>query len=160
MTLIVGSSELSKKQLRAYAKEARKIIAADGGLEHLMSIGAHADLILGDFDSYKGELPDKATVFPKEKDFSDMKAALNQVGDEETVLLGVTGGRLDHFLSVTNLLYGRENIRIIDEQNELFYRKDAFSLKKREGYFSLFPSEPMEITIQGTKYNLTKRKIL
>lgn len=159
MILIVGSAALSKEQLLHYAQQAETIIAADGGLHHLMDVGITPHVILGDFDSYHGEIPQGAKVFPKEKNFSDVEAALKLVGDEETILLGVTGGRLDHFLSAVNLLYGKENLRILDEQNELFFRQGEFKLKKREGYFSLFPQEKTTITIQGAKYNLEEEVV-
>lgn len=157
MILLVGSSQLCDHQLKYYAKEASHTIAVDGGLNHFIRVGITPQEIMGDFDSYQGDLPQGVQIFPKEKDFSDLEAALKKVGDKEAVLLGVTGGRLDHFLSAVNLLKNRENLRIIDEQNELFYRRERFFLKKREGYFSLFPDCPTRICIQGAKYELHDR---
>ena len=43
------------------------IIAADGGLAHVRSLGLQPDVILGDFDSL-GYTPEGANVFPVEKD--------------------------------------------------------------------------------------------
>ncbi|HZK09809.1 MAG TPA: thiamine diphosphokinase [Clostridia bacterium] len=159
MTVIIGSAPLEEALLLSYLKEASRIIAVDGGLNHLESVGQKADIVLGDFDSYQGELPHGAKVFSKEKNFTDMQAALALIKEEETVILGATGGRLDHFLSVLTLMRGRENIQLIDKQNRIFYRKGSFNLKKEEGYFSLFPLQDTLITIEGAKYNLDKAHV-
>lgn len=154
MTILVGSAALDYALLLSYLKKSTRVIAVDGGLNHLKEVGAKADTILGDFDSYQGVLPGDAQVFPREKNFSDMQAALALIEEEEAVILGATGGRLDHFLSVLALINKRENIQLVDKQNRIFYRQGEFTLKKEEGYFSLFPLQPTSITIEGAKYNL------
>lgn len=154
MTLLIGSAALEEALLLSYLKKATRIIAVDGGLHHLETLGVRADIYLGDYDSYRGVRPKEARVFPEAKDFSDMEAALKLVGEEEVVILGATGGRLDHFLSVLFLMDRRENIQLVDGQNRLFYRRGHFCLKKEEGYFSLFPLRPTFISIRGAKYDL------
>lgn len=154
MTLLIGSAALDQALLISYLKISIRVIAVDGGLNHLEKVGAKADIVLGDFDSYQGAHPKDAKVFSKEKNFTDMEAALSLIGEEEAVILGATGGRLDHFLSVLELMKKRENIQLVDKQNQIFFRQGEFTLKKKEGYFSLFPEEPTSITIKGAKYNL------
>ncbi len=154
MNLIVASAQVDRALLLSYVEKADRIIAVDGGLNHLNKVDIEADIVLGDFDSYIGDLPKGAVVFPREKDFSDIEAALDLYRGEETVILGATGGRLDHFLSVLSLMRGREELLLVDEQNELFYRRDEFILEKRNGYFSLFPDEDTRITIGGARYEL------
>lgn len=154
MTLLVGSSKLSDSQLLDFAKGADRIIAVDGGLHHLDRLEIEPQVILGDFDSYKKSYPKGALVYPREKNFSDMEAALELCQKEDIVILGATGGRLDHFLSVLSLMRGKENIKLVDDQNELFYRKGSFFLEKRQGYFSLFPERKTKITIRGAEYEL------
>lgn len=160
MTVLVGSADLELDQLADYLKKASKIIAVDGGLNHLEALGVKPHIILGDLDSYKGSAPKEALILPKIKDFSDMEAALEFVGDERTYIFGATGGRLDHFLSVLGLIETRENIELIDGRNRLFYRKGNFILPKQEGYFSLFPQKGAEVTISGASYNLNRKKIV
>lgn len=160
MIVLVGSADVDLALLQSYLDRASKVIAVDGGLNHLEKLGAKAHLILGDFDSYEGQMPEGAMVYPSEKNFSDMEAALEHVGDEETYIFGATGGRLDHFLSVLELIRGRENIQLVDGQNRLFYRRGSFKLPEQEGYFSLFPQEAIEISITGAKYDLENEKVL
>ena len=80
------------------------VIAADGGLIYLEHHDLAPDLVVGDFDS----LPKKPTsdvktvVLPKEKDDTDMVAALREGknrGYRIFHIYGGTGGRLDHTLA-------------------------------------------------------------
>ena len=75
------------------------IIAADGGCVHTQKLGITPDIILGDFDSL-GYTPDRANVFPVEKDDTDAMLAVRrglQLGYRKFVLYGsLDGPRLDH----------------------------------------------------------------
>ena len=75
------------------------IIAADGGFVHTQKLGITPDIILGDFDSL-GYTPDRANVFPVEKDDTDAMLAVRRglsLGYRKFVLYGsLDGPRLDH----------------------------------------------------------------
>ena len=75
------------------------VIAADGGLRHLESLGRVPDVVLGDFDSL-GYTPADGEVFPVEKDDTDMMLAVRQAlqhGYREFLIYGgLDGSRLDH----------------------------------------------------------------
>ena len=78
------------------------VICADGGLDNAKRFGVTPDLIIGDFDSFVGELPSFVeTIRLKiEKDDTDTLAAGREGirrGFREFILLGVLGGeRMDH----------------------------------------------------------------
>ena len=78
------------------------LLAADGGLLHLRSLGLEPDGIIGDFDSL-GYVPQDAVVFPVEKDDTDSMLAVRQgleLGYRRFVLYGAMGGsRLDHTIA-------------------------------------------------------------
>ncbi len=79
------------------------VIAADGGFSHLQAHGYTPDLVLGDFDSlgYVPEHPNLRT-YPAQKDDTDMMLAVREglaQGITTFVLLGGTGGRIDHTLA-------------------------------------------------------------
>lgn len=80
------------------------IIAADGGLKHCENLNITPDLILGDFDSL-GHIPEKAAVYPTEKDDTDSMLAIRhglEKGFARFILYGaMEGPRLDH--TVANL---------------------------------------------------------
>ena len=75
------------------------IIAADGGFAHVQTLGLTPDAVIGDFDSL-GYVPEKANVFPVEKDDTDAMLAVRhglKRGYREFLLYGALDGpRLDH----------------------------------------------------------------
>lgn len=76
------------------------VIAADGGLDRLRSLGIIPDIIIGDFDSAKA-MPEggNVVVLPHEKDDTDTLAAVRyglERGFLEFHIWGGTGGRADH----------------------------------------------------------------
>ena len=86
------------------------LIAADGGLDHLVRRGLRPRLIVGDFDSL-GRVPqgDNIIRHPVEKDDTDtmlaVKTGLDR-GYRTFLLYGCLGGRLDHtYANLQALLY-------------------------------------------------------
>jgi thiamine pyrophosphokinase len=90
------------------------VIAADLGALHAMQWGWHVDLLVGDLDS----LPSDASAaiqkagaeimrVPAAKDQTDTELAIAralEMGAEELVICGATGGRTDHLLANVLLL--------------------------------------------------------
>jgi len=76
------------------------LIAADGGLDHLLRRGLTPHLTVGDFDSL-GRIPEGSGIIrhPVEKDDTDsmlaVKTGLDR-GCKTFLLYGCLGGRLDH----------------------------------------------------------------
>ncbi len=80
------------------------VVAADGGFAYLEQYGLAPDLVVGDFDSLPKKPPSgvQTVVLPKEKDDTDMAAALREGwrwGYRVFHIYGGTGGRLDHTLA-------------------------------------------------------------
>ncbi len=85
------------------------VIAADGGLAELYKLRRVPDLILGDFDSYDGALPEGVELLrhPVMKDATDMELAVREAirrGAGEIVIYGGLGGRMDHTFANIQLL--------------------------------------------------------
>ncbi len=105
--VIVGGGEIKNLDYdRGLIKDDDYIIAADRGLLRCQQMGVKPQLLLGDFDSYEGEIPTDIPVleYPVEKDDTDTMLAIKtalEKGMTELLLLGMTGGRLDH--SIANI---------------------------------------------------------
>ncbi len=128
------------------------IIAADNGWNLARRLGVSPKMLVADFDSMP-EMPEahedlEMLRLPVEKDWTDtMAAAMEGLkrGYKEFLLLGATGGRLDHTMAnFCVLLYLVEHgaeAMMADEQNRVrLYRPGTYILDPEPGYkFSVFP---------------------
>ncbi len=104
-------------------------VVADGGQRLALALGITPLAIVADFDSSCfGDLPDAVARIrlPEKKDCTDTAAAVEyalQHGFDEFLLLGCTGGRLDHQYAATQLLVqlAKRGISatIADDQNRI-----------------------------------------
>ncbi|MFT8537051.1 thiamine diphosphokinase [Bifidobacterium aquikefiri] len=90
------------------------VIAADGGFDHCLSQHAHADIVMGDFDSITVDVPAGTASFhvPAEKDLTDTASAVTlgwAKGCREFHIYGSLGGRLDHSIANMQLVAGLAN---------------------------------------------------
>jgi thiamine pyrophosphokinase len=91
-------------------------ICADSGFSHAERLGIKPDIIVGDFDSYGGELPEDSEIIRTvpEKDDTDTLMAVKkaiELGYTEISLFGALGGkRFEHSIAnIQTMLYAREN---------------------------------------------------
>lgn len=92
------------------------LIAADGGLDHILDFGLTPDVIIGDLDSLssEGKMPSGIEIIrhPVEKDETDSYLAYRlgyERGFREFHLYGGTGGREDHTFANYCLLLKAKN---------------------------------------------------
>ncbi|MBS6646078.1 MAG: thiamine diphosphokinase [Clostridiaceae bacterium] len=157
-----------------------KMIAVDGGLKAVKELGLIPNAIVGDFDTAPPEIVDEFKrmagpvtwdIHKPEKDETDTELALAvaaRLGCTQVLVLGATGGRLDHLLANVHLLYychelGMEG-RIADPQNNLYLLmgKKVFTRQAVWGrYISFIPftEQVTGITLKGFKYPLHKKDI-
>ncbi len=129
-------------------KEGDFVIAADGGYSHLTNCPVTPHLFIGDGDSL-GFLPQgiPTVVLPKEKDDTDMLAAIREGltrGFRHFALYGALGGeRFSHSLANVQALaflasHGAEG-EIIDENSRIsLLTEGSHKLDCEDGYVSLF----------------------
>ena len=141
------------------------IIAADGGLVHVRTLGLEPDVILGDFDSL-GYVPGDARVFPVEKDDTDAMLAVRQglkLGYGTFLLYGsLDGPRLDHTLAnfqtlqyladqnAVGYLVGKHYIATVIKNGSVCFPETA------RGILSVFcmGADARGVTIEGLQYSL------
>ena len=156
------------------------IIAVDKGLEYLYNHKIEPQYIVGDFDSIDPKVIDyyrKETNIPIReynpvKDATDTEIALRlgiTLGSKEMILLGATGGRIDHlWANVQTLSVACDagvNACILDEKNKIWVTNKSCVLKKSEAYgpylsvFSL-EGEIYDFSLEGTKWPLNHHDLM
>lgn len=86
------------------------IVAADSGYDSAIELGYRVDVIVGDLDSLQAvELPSHVVVerHPVDKDATDLELAMELAirdSPERIVVVGGSGGRIDHELATAALL--------------------------------------------------------
>lgn len=182
MILIVcGGRRPSFEFLNEYIKKASYIIAADSGADVLLENNITPNLLVGDFDSIEekeinnieSDLSKNADSMNKnlkliryktQKDFTDSKASLDEalkLPDEEIIMMGAIGTRLDHSLSNLSLfkdalIHGRKLV-IIDENNIVEVINKPKEVRKMRKYISFYAynKEVSNFSLKGFKYPLS-----
>lgn len=143
------------------------IVACDGGYEHAVRSGVRPHLVLGDFDSYAGAIDPAIPTLraPCEKDDTDAMLAVKlalEKGYSDFLLLGATGGRLDHMLAnISAAVYIAEHggtCVIEDRYNRVHVLKDGRlvlrGLKGQTLSVLSYTDEAQGVTLMGMKYPL------
>lgn len=180
-TLVFSGGRYDDSFVKAYLEKQSfdTVVCADSGLDAAFRYGVLVDYFMGDFDSVSSLVLEKYQKafasesqsaqwiqYPKEKDATDTQLVLEWIVERnpsEIVILGATGGRMDHFLANLNLLMIplREKIPtyIIDRNNKIYLTDSTvvIDVKKQYGkYISLQPlsQKVTGVTLHGMKYPL------
>ena len=149
-------------------REGDFVIACDSGYRWCLQEGIRPDLLMGDFDSWQGALPENIPVrhFPVKKDDTDAMLAVRfaiEQGFEELLLCCALGGSLDHLLANLQTLHFAADAGLDaglrDERNEVrVLRPGSYRFPERKGRkFSVLAltDKVEELTIRGAKYEVT-----
>ncbi len=144
------------------------IIAVDGGIEHSSQLNIEPHLWVGDFDSCKLEsktlfahIPTEA--FPTDKDFLDTELALTKaqvLNLNQCVMIGGTGGRLDHQLSLFMILVNHPDLQFIHTDGDTELYSLNHTIKRRIAvnsfkHVSIIPITTLEnVSITNVKWPL------
>ncbi len=109
--VIVAGGEPLPSSLAGEIPEDAYLIAADSGLDTVLSWGMDVDLVVGDLDSVGADalVATSAEVerHPADKDATDLDLALEaalRLDPDRIVVIGGQGGRFDHLLGTVMLL--------------------------------------------------------
>ena len=148
VVVVAGGSPSKWPDLLAYQNEQTVWLGVDRGAYYLLQAGIVPLIAVGDFDSLnQSELAEVEAQVGEikysipEKDDTDtqlgLMAALSRYPKAEVIVIGATGGRLDHFLS--NLWLPLESrfqeyiaqLKICDKQNTIsYYLPGSYQVKK------------------------------
>lgn len=174
--VIISGGELNEEfALSVLKKEgANCVIGVDRGMEFLYKNQISPNYIVGDFDSVNQDIADyyrnQTNVPIREynpvKDASDTEIAVRlamTLGCSRLLILGATGGRIDHLWANVQILTipfrAGIDAQILDTRNRIRLIGGDTVLKKSEmygPYFSVFPlgNEIFGFNISGAKWPL------
>ena len=153
------------------------LVAVDGGLRHMLTLGLKPNLLVGDFDSISAEELESCRQegveilrYPSQKNQTDLELALDAAlarGYREIVIAFGLGGRLDHSLGNLALLsrldLGEAVLRFDDGETEVFMAGGSFRAVCQVGdIVSLLPwnGAVRDITTAGLAYPLKGENLL
>lgn len=144
------------------------VVAADGGYDLAVGLGFKVDVLVGDMDSIQSvEIPEHVVVerHPVDKDATDLELALELVTRENpgrVVIVGGSGGRLDHELAIAEMLCSARWGRI-DEMDWVSAHGRAMVVRTRRTIhgdvgtlLSLIPvgGDAVGVTTRGLRWEL------
>ncbi len=143
------------------------VIACDAGYIHAQRAEIVPDVLIGDFDSYKGELPGGPEIIrtKPEKDDTDTMMALKLAikrGYRRIMLVGALGGRVDHMLANISLVAFAAtkgaDLQIVDGHHQIFAVRNGKRRVPKSSWRNLsvfaFDTECTGVTLRGVKYPL------
>lgn len=148
------------------------VICADGGIRHAFALGLRPALVIGDFDSAGQALAAEVEAqgipvrrVPVAKNQTDSHLAIDESisrGADEILLVGATGGRLDHTVSNLLLLPGVPagvSVAIADSHNLLRLLRPGGRMTVQAltgSYLSLLPLSPevKGVVAEGVRWPL------
>jgi thiamine pyrophosphokinase len=167
--IIIANGRAPKKQdVQFFAKKGfETIICADGGANSAYKLGIKPNFIIGDFDSISTKTINhfknvvKFIRYARQND-TDVEKCLKfaiKNNYKETVLLGVTGDRLDHTicnLGIVKKFYKKIKINLVAENSFLIATNNLIKLKSIIGEtISIYGFDnKTKITSIGLKYKL------
>ena len=179
--ILVAGGAVTPEFLKRYSDPDDRrtcLVGIDAGVLRLEEAGLVPDVVIGDFDSVSPEERERIRKgYPQNlflnpvKDDTDMEAAVRYAIEqrpEEILILGATGGRMDH--TVTNLrllvLFVEADLHayLLDEHSRIRILKRSATLDKNElygPYVSLLPvlETVRDITLRGFKYPLEQASL-
>ncbi len=142
-------------------------IGVDGGTKHLLRLGLVPDVVIGDFDSFSGEVEgSEKIVYPTEKDEIDAELAIRESFKRGAKLVKIAcwrGERADMEYALYLLLsaFPPLSVKLISKKLETVYLEGKAGLPAKAGEkWSILPiGGDAIVTLEGFKYEISERKM-
>jgi len=154
------------------------LIAADGGVKHILKLGLIPQIIIGDLDSTPLSIQKKLErkkiewiKYPIKKDKTDFELVIDYILEKkfkEIIIFGIFGDRIDHFIANILLLskIQTENksikIKIIEGNKEIYILDKKIVVNGHIGdEVSIIPlnNKLKGITTDGLEYKLNNESL-
>ena len=140
------------------------VIGADGGGERLLAAGIEPDVVVGDLDSLSAvaqkQFSDRL-VRNSAPDSSDLEKAVawaRTEGADDIVVIGWSGGRLDHTLAALALAF--EGVQLHDDRFLVTAVAGSAEITAQPGtLFSLMALPEAVVSVNGARWNLEQEPL-
>ncbi len=156
---LIGGGPVSPEDLAEALAFAPDLVAADGGADRALALGAVPKVVIGDFDSLSDAartvLPPERLCHVAEQDSTDFEKCLTRIAAPFVLALGVLDGRHDHGLSAMNAIARIRAPRciLLGAEDLVFLAPPELALDLPEGArFSLFPLGAARGTSRGLRW--------
>lgn len=170
--IISGSPDTNVEEIKSLCTSDDFIVCADSGYSFAKKAGLTPNLIIGDFDSLKEELPQNTEVVKlnTHKDDTDTEHCVMECirrGYKDFLLLGSIGGRTDHtFANIATLAflseYNYNGIARNNGEEIRILKEGSYEMNNKKGLiFSVFPygCESVNVTYKGAEYMLNNKTL-
>lgn len=169
--IIAGSPETDLEFIKSTVKDNDYVICADKGYLYAKNAGITPDVVVGDFDSFIGEITDDCEVITLNpiKDDTDTIHSIDialELGYNEFTIIGALGGRIDHsFANISALEYihqkGAKGVLLSPTERVEFLSEGNYTYSYKNKTFSLFPFGCGEVCVsyEGVFYPLDNYRI-
>lgn len=170
--IISGSPDTNVEEIKSLCTNDDFIVCADSGYSFAKQAGLTPNLIIGDFDSLKEELPQNTEVVKlnTHKDDTDTEHCVMECirrGYKDFLLLGSIGGRTDHtFANIATLAflseYNYNGVARNNGEEIRILKEGTYEMKNKKGLiFSVFPygCESVNVTYKGAEYMLNNKTL-
>lgn len=170
--IISGSPDTNVEEIKSLCTSDDFIVCADSGYSFAKKAGLTPNLIIGDFDSLKEELPQNTEVVKlnTHKDDTDTEHCVMECirrGYKDFLLLGSIGGRTDHtFANIATLAflseYNYNGIARNNGEEIRILKEGSYEMNNKKGLiFSVVPygCESVNVTYKGAEYMLNNKTL-
>lgn len=170
--IISGSPDTNVEEIKSLCTSDDFIVCADSGYSFAKKAGLTPNVIIGDFDSLKEELPQNTEVVKlnTHKDDTDTEHCVMECirrGYKDFLLLGSIGGRTDHtFANIATLAflseYNYNGIARNNGEEIRILKEGSYEMNNKKGLiFSVFPygCESVNVTYKGAEYMLNNKTL-
>ncbi len=163
---LVGGAPIEKDAISAVFSHVDAFVGVDGGANHLLAADVTPDAVIGDLDSLSdlaratfADLLHQVT----DQSTTDFEKALTRIVAPLIFAIGFTGGRLDHTLSVLNVIAQHPDraVILLDKDDVSFLAHigtTAFDLA-RSTRISVMPLGVAVVSVSGVQWPFTAQRM-
>lgn len=163
---LIGGGPVARSTVEAAKPFISSMIAADGGANAALKFGISLSAVLGDLDSLSDHA--RATFGSQlhhvaELDTTDFEKVMARVDAPGLIAMGCTGGRMDHALSVLNVMARFRSIPVIlvDQDDASFLAPEGCCMLDLPigCRLSVMPLAKAMVTLTGVRWPFARQRM-